>query len=321
MTIRTGLIGAGSLGQAHLASLATFEDVQVAAVCDNDRGLAEHVAAPFGASVHINFRTLIEDERLDAVFVCLPPFAMGEPEIHAARAGVNLFVAPPVALNIQKAREVGKEIESSGIIASVGYTWRYLSGTDLLKEMLESRMTALMWAWRFMSVPEPGWRHRREASGGLFLQACTGLIDTARYLLGEVAHVGAMDCQGLNAPAFDGYDIEDACAVLLGFRGGAAGQIVCSDLSPWEDEAGLGVMADGFHGELTAEKVSVSEPGKEMAVEHVAPGLREAHAAFFKAVRTGDAKPVRSPYGDAVATLEVALAVRRSIDEQKMVTL
>jgi predicted dehydrogenase len=254
MSIRVGVIGAGSLGQAHLESLDAFDDVQVAAICDSDRNLAEDVAEPFGANVHINFRSLIDDERLDAVFVCLPPFALGEPEIYAARAGVHLFVEKPVALNIQKARGVQCEIERSGIIASVGYTWRYLSGTDLLKEMLEGRKPALMWGWNLMTVPEPGWRHRREASGGLFIQSCTDILDMARYLLGDVVSVCAMETQGLVAPSFNDYDIEDACTVMLGFRSGATGQIICSDLSPWDEEIGISIMAENFHAELTPRK-------------------------------------------------------------------
>ena len=156
MTIRIGLIGAGRVGRAHLERLATFPDVQVAAVCDNDRGRAESAAAPFGAAVHINFRTLLEAERLDVVFVCLPPFARGEPEILAARAGVHLLVAAPVAASVEKAREVQKEIETAGVIASVACPWRHFSGTDSARELLADRRIVLVRAWHFGPAPLEG---------------------------------------------------------------------------------------------------------------------------------------------------------------------
>ena len=50
MTIRVGLIGAGRQGLMHVPGLAAMTGVQVAAVCDSDRALAEQAAGPFGAA-------------------------------------------------------------------------------------------------------------------------------------------------------------------------------------------------------------------------------------------------------------------------------
>ncbi len=321
MAIRAGVIGAGNLGLAHLDSLAAFPDVQIVAVCDRNRDMAEHAAEPVGANVHINFRNLIEEERLDAVFICLPPFALGEPEILAARAGVHVFVERPVALNVQKAREVQKEIEKAGVIASVALPWRYLSGMASLRNRLEGKKAAAFWAWNFMEVPPPGWRRRAEASGGLFMQAGFDLLDAARFLLGEITSVCALSYQGIATATLPEYDIEDASAALLAFRSGAVGQVICCDVTPWEHECGLSIVAEGFQAELTPHALDVSEAGRQTITEHDAPGLTRAHETFLNAVRTGKPKDVRSSYAEAVATLEVALAVCESAASSKMITL
>lgn len=321
MAIRVGVIGAGRIGRATIESLAGFSDVQVAAVCDSDRALAEEAARPFEAGVHINFRNLIEDEHLDAVFVSLPAFSLGEPEMLAARAGIHLFVEPPVALNEQKAREVQREIEKAGVVASVGYTWRYLSGAVRLKEMLKDRKVAMISGCRHLEVPTTGWRRRREASGGLFLQAATYLVDIMRHLVGDITAVYAMAYEGIAAAKAPEYDIEDACGVMLGFRSGAVGQILCSSAAPHEDESSVSVYGDGFEATLTDRNLEIVLPGKLTRESHNEPGLRQAHAAFLEAVQHGKPGLVRSTYADAVTTLQVALATRESIQAGKTVAL
>jgi len=303
-----------------METLAGFPDARIAAVCDSDRALAESAAEPFGATAHINFRTLIESERLDAVLVCLPPFARGEPEIFAARAGIHLFVAGSVALSVEKARQVQKEIENAGIVACVASPWRYLSGTDRARELLEGKKIALVRGWRFGPVPPSGWRCRRDSSGGYFVQYATNLVDLARYLVGEVTTVSAMSSEGIAAESRADYDIEDAPTATLRFRNGAVGQIVAATVAP-ESETALSVVADDVEARITPTALEVRRPGRRSREDHAGAALRTTQEAFLEAVRTGDTGAVRSDYADAARTLEVALAAVESAETGKVVSL
>jgi len=313
MAIRVGMIGAGRAGQRHLQSLATLPDVEIAAVCDSDRTLAERLAAPYGAAVHINFRSLIETEKLDVTFICTPPFAHGEPEMLAARAGIHLFVEPPVALNGQKAAQVQKEIEQAGIIAGAGYTWRCLSGTARLKERLARRRLGLIQGSHVQGVPETEWRRRRESSGGLIVQAATDILDVMRYLAGEVTTVTAMAAEGIAAATTPEYELEDACAAMVGFRSGAVGELICSVLAPEQVESRVHLWADGFAATLTPEYVEIVEAGRTLRERHESSGLNRAHKSFLEAVRAGSPERVACTYAEAAATLHVALAMQESI--------
>ena len=320
MAIRIGLIGAGRVGCAHLESLATIPEVEVAAVCDSDRARAESAAQSFGAAVHINFRALLEAERLDAVILCLPPFARGEPEMLAARAGIHLLVEGPVAVSVQKARQVQEEIEKGGVLASVACPWRYLSGTDRAMEMLSDRKIALVRAWRFGPPPPTGWRCRRESSGGYFLQEAADLIDLARHLAGEITTVSAMEFQGIAAARLPDYDIEDALAAVVHFRSGAVGEIVSTDIAPSEESV-LSVTADRLEMRITSESLEVVEPGQRTRQEHSGVALRASQEAFLEAVRSGNAGAIRCTYADAVRTLEVLLATTESAQTGKVIKL
>ena len=320
MTIRVGMIGAGRMGQPHLQSLASFPEVQVAAICDSHRSLAEAAARPFGANVHINFRTMLEAGRLDAVFVCIPPSARGEPETAAARAGIHLFLERPVAMSVEKARQIQKEIEKAGVVVAVAYPWRYLSGAERAKELLrDKRVAAVHGVWQG-PVPADGWRRKRESSGGQMLVEATDLLDLARYFGGEMAAIFAVQFQGLVAAHAGDYDIEDAMGVLIRFCSGAIGQILSTDVSP-RHESALTVLGEDLEMRLTSESLEVVEPGKKTVLQHLESGLASCHRAFFEAVKSDNAKLLRASYPDAVRSLEVALAARMAAETGEVVNL
>lgn len=320
MAIRVGLVGAGCSGRAHLACLAKTEEAQVVAVCDTDRRRAEDAAALFGATAHINFRTLLEAQRLDAVFVCTPPFARGELEIAAARAGVHLFVDPPVALNPEKARQIQKEIEKSGVVASVGFLWRYLSGMDQAQELLKAHKPALVRGTHMALLPPPGWRRKTETTGGLPALLAGDLIDAARCLAGEMAAIGAVQFQGATAAREPDCDLEDAVAAVARFQSGVAGEFLTSIISP-RHELSLTLLADQFELRLTETEIEVVEAGRRAAVEHTGSALQKAQEAFLKAVHGGHAQGVRATYADAVRCLEVAVGARTAAQTGRMVSL
>lgn len=320
MAMRIGVIGAGRMGRMHLQSLSALPEVKIAAVCDSDRSKAESAALPYGAGAHINPRTMVESERLDAVFVCLPPFARGEAECLAARAGVHLFAEPPVGLTPEKARQTQKEIERAGIVACVGFYWRYLSGVERAQEMLKGRKIAMLRGLNLAPVTPAGWRRRRDSCGGQLVMDATDLIDLARHFGGEMSSVFAQRSEGVVAARVAEYDIEDVVIALARFQSGVTGEFVCSNVSP-RRERSLTVVAEDIELRLTEESLEVYEPGKRTLIEHEAPALACAEKAFLEAVKSGNDKLVRVRYGDAVRSLEVAVAANLSAETGKAVNL
>jgi len=320
VSIRIGLIGAGRIGRRHLRGLAANPDVRIAAVCDTDRRLAEEAAAPFEASVHINFRSMLEAERLDAVFVCLPPFARGEPEILAARAGIHLLLTPPIGLNVEKTREVRKEIEKAGVVCAVACPWRHLDGLPKAREALADRKIALVRGWRFGPIPDDGWRSRRESSGGGFLQEATDLIDLAMDLAGEVANVSAAYSEGIAASRVAGCDVEDALAAVLRFRSGAVGTITTGQVAT-RHESVFVAIADGAEVRVTPEYVEIAETVRRVRFEQRTDAPIAAQEEFLAAVRTGEADRVSCTYASAMRVLEVCLGAVASAESRAIVNL
>ncbi len=75
--LKVACVGTGFIAGRHLEALSTFPDVEVVAVADAVRERAEEVAGRYGTRAYDDGMALLEKEDLDAVWICVPPFAHG----------------------------------------------------------------------------------------------------------------------------------------------------------------------------------------------------------------------------------------------------
>jgi predicted dehydrogenase len=104
--IQVGLIGFGLIGRFHLAALKEQPDVQVTAVCDVHRGRVEAAAEMAGgnAAKYGDFRKLLEDKNVDAVYVATPDHWHALMTMMACAAGKDVYVEKPLTLFVREGR-------------------------------------------------------------------------------------------------------------------------------------------------------------------------------------------------------------------------
>jgi predicted dehydrogenase len=321
MPVRLGFVGAGGIANSHLRALANMPDAQVVAICDVDRSRAEKAAQPLGAQAHIHYRTMIENEKLDAIFVCVPPFAHGDIELLAAQAGLHLFIEKPIALSVEKARQILQATEKAGVVTSVGYHWRYMTGTDVARDMLDGKPLALVRGRWIGGMPGVDWWRVREKSGGQAVEQTTHLFDLARYFAGEVRLVYALAYQGILAGRVDNYNVDDASVVAMQFRNRAIGELTSADIARQGYGVKLALFSDDLAIEVTWSGIDILEKGKKTHIDHEGSPTEREDAAFLRAITTGDRSGIRSPYADALNTLAVTLAGNESMQTGKVVYL
>ncbi len=124
--IAVGLIGAGGMGSNHLRLLAARRDVEIAYVCDVDRGrLAEGISvvekasgkAPAGVQ---DLRRILDDRRVEAVWITTPDHWHAPAAILALAAGKHVYVEKPCCHNIREGRLMGEAVARSGKPLQVG---------------------------------------------------------------------------------------------------------------------------------------------------------------------------------------------------------
>lgn len=310
MAIRVGVIGAGNIVRAvHLPRLQTIRGVRLAAICDvNPQSLATAVSA-FGGEAFGDHRGMLESAKLDAVLIAVRPADHGAVERDCAALGLPLFIEKPVAVRAADARRIAAVFRRAGTLTSVGYVFRYLDLIERLARFLEGRTVAQVNFRYHSALPNLPWWFNRAQSGGQTGEQVTHGFDLVRYLFGELKDVQARGFYGVHRKV-KGYDIDDATLVTARAASGPLVSLAysCVRKSGWTCE--MEVLGGGFRAFWSfPDRALVLETDKREVIEQKNDPYLEELKAFFKAVRDGDADPVRSPYDDAVKTLALTESV------------
>ena len=309
--MRIGFIGVGGIARNYLGSLAKLNR-PVAAICDINPETAARVSGEQDCASYTDHREMLARESLDAVFVAIPPAAHDTQTIDVVEAGAHLFIAKPVAMDIDTARRTEAAVARSGCINQVGYMARYSDITDRAKELVQGHELG-MGLGRFMArMPSSHpWWGTFAVSAGQIVEQSTHLFDWLRYFLGDIETVHAL---GHDGPDDEIADFEDCTTVNLRFAGGAVGSVISTCSARVHDtfvgelfgrEFYLRLNMDtGLTGYVGADEIDFQgeERGYFRQVEH-----------FIAAVEANDQSLVRSSYADAVKSLSATLAANRSL--------
>lgn len=338
-TVRLGFVGSGGMASAHLKAIAPMPDAEIAAFCDVD---AEKSAArvaelkeqrPDAApQTFTDPETMLQSVEVDAVYILLPPFAHGPAERACLARKKPFFVEKPISLDLGFSREVAAEVERQGLITCAGYMNRYQPSVQRARELLQADPPALVYGgWVGGSPnPQPGdksigsWWVQKEKSGGQIHEQTTHTFDLVRYLCGEAVEVFAYAARGFNTGLYN-YTIDDASAVNIQFASGAVATLLSACCA---NGGGGGVTLNVYAHDTTClftgweHSVKILRRGQEP--EEVT-GERDIFPVedrlFLEAVRTGDARRIRSSYADATRTLELTLAANESIETGRPVAV
>jgi predicted dehydrogenase len=317
--VRIGMVGAGSVAARHVRTLLAMDGVEVAAVADPALDRAGELADEAGAAAYPNHMELLDGERLDAVYICVPPFAHGAPELAVIDARLPLFVEKPVAIDQETAATIAARLERRPLVTCTGYHWRWLDIFDRAGELLADRPARLVQCSWLDKVPPPLWWLRRDGSGGQVIEQTTHVLDTARGLAGEVTEVHAFAARAAvhpptPGPALPAGDIHDVSVASLRFASGAVGTVASTCLLPRLHRAGVQVVADGLSLELSETELVVEADGRGSAWKAGADAGPRPDADFVAAVRGGPDR-IRVPWPEAYRTHLLACAITRSAEE------
>jgi predicted dehydrogenase len=309
---RIGIIGAGNVAARHADVLSGFPEVKIAGIADTDLARAETLASRHGAPAFGGHADLLSAGGLDAVYVCVPPFAHGNPEWDVLACNLPIFVEKPLSLDLRTAEEIAAEIDRLGLPSAVGHHWRYLDILDEARELLAGRPVRLALGHWLDKPPPVGWWLNPEMSGGQLVEQAVHVLDLARVLVGEVSMVHAVPADNDT----DG-EVDRATAAVLRFAGGAAGLLATTSLLGHKHRVGLEVHADGIALDLSEDRLLVDG---ERLVKDGGAAKERVDRAFVDAVR-GKEADVRVPYREALKTHRLALALAQSAAERRPVTL
>lgn len=309
--IRIGIVGAGIIAAEHMKRIQKNEHAELAAVCDVASGACESAARKYGAAAYTSYDEMLKQEKLDALFLCVPPFAHGDMEEKAAERGIHLLVEKPLGLDMEEVRKKAEALERSGIIAGSGYCLRYMESVQRAKRYLQGKEIAMVRAYRFGSLPPNPWWVDHAKSGGQLVEQTTHNLDLMLYLAGDVRRISA-DMALLLSGDIPGITTPDAASVNLVFDSGALGHIDTGFFPQPDSRASLEIMGRDFRLTLEGGDLTIMESEQTTIFRGKGDFYQSQDDAFIQAVKTGDRSLILAPYAEALRTLEVTLAANES---------
>jgi myo-inositol 2-dehydrogenase/D-chiro-inositol 1-dehydrogenase len=318
--LRVGILGAGYIGSRHAASLSSIAGVRVTAVADPRPDRVETVAAATGARAFPDHQRMLDAGELDALYICVPPYAHGAPELAAVERRLPFFVEKPIALDEATADAVAAEVARRGLVTGTGYHWRYLDTMERARELLAADPCRLLIGYWLDRVPGTDWWVHEARSGGQLVEQVTHLFDLARYMVGEIVSVQAEGARFPRRSDLRAGDIMDVTTATLRFGSGAVGSLSSSCLLRAGSRIGLELVCEGLLVQMSEQELIVDD-GARREVRRVAVDPYLAEDRDFVAAVRGRVPAVRAPYEEAVRTHRVAVAASRAAREGRGVRL
>jgi predicted dehydrogenase len=289
----------------HARVLSGFDDVEIVAVHDPHRPTAELLAARLGLLPADDLPRVFA-ARPDAVWLCVPPFAHGEPELAVVKAGLPFFVEKPLAADLHTAETVVEAVADAGLPTATGYHWRHLDTVDRARSALAGTSVRLVDARWWGTTPPPAWWSDAGRSGGQVVEQATHVLDLVRLLAGEVTEVVGATA----ASSSPTRDVPDATAAVLRFASGAVGTASTSCVLPAPTAAGVDVAADGLAVGLTETALRMTAPnGWTHASEPLVDARTAVDRAFVNLLTGGAASPGLVDVAEALRTHRLACAI------------
>lgn len=212
--MRIAAIGAGRIGQAHIATLSRVDRIDELLVADLDQVRAKRAAGLVGA------RAVTIDEVFasapDGIVISTPTSAHKDLILRGAQAGIPTFCEKPVAENLAATRKVVAEIQDFDTPIQIGFQRRFDPGYIAAKKALQAgKLGELRRVHMLTCDPEPPPAEYIPTSGGLYQDCHIHDFDILRWVTGLEADYVFMAGANRGAPYFGASNDVDESAGLV----------------------------------------------------------------------------------------------------------
>mgnify|MGYP000847686154 CR=1 FL=1 len=224
--VRWGLIGCGDIARKRVApALHDLPNVEFVAVNRARADLAAAFANEFGAQKwYADWRELLADPDVEAVYIATPVHLHAEQTIAAAEAGKHVLCEKPMALNVAECDRMMAACAANGVKLSLAYYRHFYPVLARMKELIAAgaigqpvlaQINAFEW-----NDMQPGhdryWFFTKaQSGGGPMMDFGCHRIEVLMNLFGRIQEVKAFTDNLLFAR-----EVEDTSAAFFKFESG-----------------------------------------------------------------------------------------------------
>lgn len=196
--VKTGVIGTGFIGPAHIEALRRLGHVDVVALAECSADLAKSKAQTLGiAKSYGDYGELLKDDRIESVHVCSPNYLHYEMAKAALEAGKHVVCEKPLAISVAEAEELVELADKTGLVNAVNFNIRYYPLMRQVRMMVQKGDVGQVFAvqgsylqdWLFHPT-DYNWRLEPDQSG-----RSRAIADIGSHWMDLIEHVTGLRIQ------------------------------------------------------------------------------------------------------------------------------
>ena len=335
--LRIGIVGLGRMGRRHAENLAhRIAESELVAACSPVADELEWATRELGvAQTYTEYGAMLARAEIDAVFIVSPTTLHAPQIVDALRARKHVFSEKPLSLEVAECRRVEAEAAlQPDLKVMIGFVRRfdasYRHAHALIREGRIGRPLMVRSHTLDQDDPSGFFVRYSQASGGIFVDMSVHDVDAARWLLGvsDVARVFASGLIGVHEGLREWNDVDNGVATCE-FASGEIATIYASRTMAHGFECATEVIGTKgrllIGGDARCDHVVISDahgvrhPCTPTFYERFADAFLREDIEFVQAVIEDRAPPLT--LRDATDATRVALALRESLLERRVVTL
>ena len=135
--VRIAVVGLGKMGLSHFSMVNAHPQAETIA-CDGSGFLTDILSKNISATIFKDYEKMLAETQLDAVVIATPS-KLHAPMVKAAlEKGIHVFCEKPFCLDWQDSQALSDLAAEKGLIAQVGYHYRYVGAFREMKKLLDT---------------------------------------------------------------------------------------------------------------------------------------------------------------------------------------
>jgi predicted dehydrogenase len=237
-SVRFGIVGCGTAALPVCEAIVGSPFTELVAVYDVNKELANDISQRFHLPSTETLDELLENQRIDAVYIAVPHYLLASLTYQALKAGKHALTEKPLALSLEEVDRLIDLANKQQLALGVFFEMRYASAHAIARELIEAgaigeivgiHLQTLIdkpltyWQSGYTGRSVDPWRGMKaQAGGGVVLMNTSHLLDALIYITG----LTVTGVSGEIGNLVSNVEVEDMAAATLRFNNGAIGSLI-----------------------------------------------------------------------------------------------
>jgi len=135
---RTGIVGAGFIGIAHVEALRRLGNIDVVALSER-YNCKEKAKQLFIEHAYEDFKKMIDEQELDFVHICTPNNTHFQIAKYALENNINVILEKPMTFTVEEAEILTKLVDENNLINAVNFHNRLYPTSIHIKNLIQTK--------------------------------------------------------------------------------------------------------------------------------------------------------------------------------------